>query len=351
MEALNDIGMLERFLERPHNKVDSAQIRIAGREYVIGDLSHLDSPAPFIALMPQWDFLDFLRDEAQSFPGFMLEMEAEVVDLVERDRRIEGVRLANGQLLTARKLVLMADGRGSLVRKKALMPIRRLGAPMDVLWFTLPKQANPGDKLRGSVDTGRMAILIDRDTYWQAAFLVSKGHAEEIKAKGAKWIMDEMKAAFPDLSFEGEGAPKDASDLFTLNVALDRLECWHRPGMLAIGDAAHAMSPIGGIGINLAIQDAVATANILTADLLAGREVDARLAEVQARRMFPTRVIQRGQKLAQDKIIGAVLGGTPITTAPLAIRVLDRFPLLRRLPGRIIGQGIRRERVNSPAAH
>jgi 2-polyprenyl-6-methoxyphenol hydroxylase-like FAD-dependent oxidoreductase len=350
MEALDDIGLLGRFLQRPHNKVDGAEIRIAGKDYQIGDLSHLDSPAPFIALMPQWDFLDFLRDEAEAFPGFALEMEAEVVGLVEREGRVEGVRMADGREIAARRLVLMTDGRGSLVRKQELLPVTQLGAPMDVLWFKLPKPANHGDRLRASVDTGRMAVLIDRVTYWQAAFLVAKGHAEEIKARGAGWIVEQMQAAFPDLSFEGEGGPKDASDLFKLNVALDRLDRWHKPGLLAIGDAAHAMSPIGGIGINLAIQDAVATANILAADLAAGVNVDGRLAEVQARRLFPTRVIQAGQKAAQDNIIGAVLGGTPITRAPLAVRLLDRFPLLRRIPGRIIGQGIRRERVTAPLA-
>lgn len=348
MEVLADLGLLERFLERPHNKVDSAQIRIAGREYIIGDLSHLDSPAPFIALMPQWDFLDFLRDEAAAFPTFELAMEHEVVGLVESEGRAIGVRLSGGQELHARKLVLMCDGRGSLVRKQELLPLTRLGAPMDVLWFKLPKQDNPGDLLRGSVDTGRMAVLIDRRSYWQAAFLVSKGNAEAVKARGIPWLMQQMREAFPDLSFPEEGSPQSAADLFTLSVALDRLDRWHRPGLLAIGDAAHAMSPIGGIGINLAIQDAVATANLLAEPLASNEHADDSLHKVQARRELPTRLIQRGQKLAQDNIIGAVLGGRPITRAPLAIRLLDRFPVLRRIPGRIIGQGFRRERVTAP---
>jgi 2-polyprenyl-6-methoxyphenol hydroxylase-like FAD-dependent oxidoreductase len=350
MEVLADIGLLERFLERPHNRLDTAEIRIAGRDYTIGDLSHLDSPAPFIAMMPQWDFLDFLRDEAAAFPAFALEMEAEVSGLIVRDGRVIGVTLADGREVAARKLVLMADGRGSLVRSQGLLPVKSLGAPMDVLWFRLPKLANHGDVLRGSIDTGRMAILIDRETYWQAAFIVAKGSGEEVKARGVEWVLAQMHEAFPDLSFAGEGGPQSAKDLYTLNVALDRLTRWHRPGLLAIGDAAHAMSPIGGIGINLAIQDAVATANILAAPLAAGEAVDPLLAKVQERRTFPTRVIQRGQKLAQDNVIGAVLSGRGITRAPWPVSMLDRFPLLRRIPGRIIGLGIRRERVRSPQA-
>ncbi len=350
MEILDQLGMLERFLERPHNRVNSARIRIAGRDYTIGDLSHLDSPAPFIALMPQWDFLDFLRDEASAFAPFALEMQAEVTGLVERDGRVTGVTMRGGSEYSARKLVLMADGRGSLVREQGILPVRRLGAPMDVLWFSLPKPANPGDSLRGSVDSGRMAVLIDRDTYWQAAFLVAKGEGDAVKARGADWVVAQMAELFPDLSFEGEGVPRSADDLYTLNVTLDRLDTWHRPGLLAIGDAAHAMSPIGGIGINLAIQDAVAAANALAAPLAAGKDVDDLLHKVQDRRLFPTRVIQRGQRLAQDNVIGAVLSGTVITQAPLPVRMLDRFPLLRRIPGRLIGQGVRRERVESPEA-
>jgi 2-polyprenyl-6-methoxyphenol hydroxylase-like FAD-dependent oxidoreductase len=193
-----------------------------------------------------------------------------------------------------------------------------------------------------------MAVLIDRRAYWQAAFLIPKGSAEDVKMRGIGWLRDQFSALFPELDLSG--GLESPEDLFLLSVALDRLERWHRPGLLAIGDAAHAMSPIGGIGINLAIQDAVAAANILAAPLSRGENVDHLLVRVQERREWPTRVIQRGQKLAQDNVIGAVLSGAPITKAPLAIRLLDRFPLLRRIPGRIIGLGVRRERVESPMA-
>ncbi len=348
MEILDQLGMLGRFLERPHDKVATAMVRVAGRDYTVGDLSHLASPAPFIAMMPQWDFLDFLRDEAEAFPGFSLEMEAQATGLVEEAGRIAGVRLADGRELRAGKLVLMADGRSSLVRRDGLLPVRTLGAPMDVFWFRLAKADDPAKRFIGAVDSGRMAVLIDRGTYWQTAFLIPKGAAEEVRARGVGWIRAQMQALFPELDLSG-GLESEA-DLHLLSVALDRLETWHRPGLLAIGDAAHAMSPIGGIGINLAIQDAVAAANAFAGPLARGEEVDGLLGEVQKRRLFPTRVIQAGQKLAQDNIIGAVLSGRPIVRAPWPVRMLDRFPLLQRIPGRIVGQGVRRERVRSPAA-
>lgn len=348
MEVLDQLGMLGRFLDRPHDRVHGAQIRIAGRDYTVGDLSHLDTPAPFIAMMPQWEFLDFLRDEAAAFPGFALEMEAEVTGLIEDGDRVAGVRLADGRELRAGKLVLMADGRSSLVRRQSLLPVTTLGAPMDVLWFRVAKAENAGEKLLGAVQTGRMAVLIDRRTYWQCAFLIPKGAAEEVKARGVGWVADQLLALFPELDLSG--GPQGTDDLHLLSVALDRLDEWDRPGLLAIGDAAHAMSPIGGIGINLAIQDAVAAANILAGPLARGEPADPLLHKVQQRRTLPTRVIQAGQKLAQDNVIGTVLSGAPIEDAPAVLKLLDRFPLLRRIPGRIIGLGVRRERVRSPAA-
>jgi 2-polyprenyl-6-methoxyphenol hydroxylase-like FAD-dependent oxidoreductase len=235
-----------------------------------------------------------------------------------------------------------------MVRRLSLLPLTQLGAPMDVLWFRLEKADEVGDKLRGAIDTGRMAVLIDRRTYWQVAFLIPKGASEEVKARGLGWLRGEMQALFPELDLSG-GLTGDA-DLHLLSVALDRLDRWHRPGLLAIGDAAHAMSPIGGIGINLAIQDAVAAANVLAGPIARGENLDPLLAKVQKRREFPTRVIQAGQKAVQDNAIGTVLSGTPITGAPRIMRLLDRYPRLRRIPGRIIGLGVRREAVRSPKA-
>jgi len=350
MEILDQLGLLGKFLARPHDKLNFAQIRVAGHDYTIGDLSHLDTPAPFIAMMPQWEFLDFLRDEAAAYPSYQLEMEAPADSVIEESGRITGVRLADGRELRASKLVIAADGRSSLVRRAGLLQVEEIGAPMDVFWFKLPRSGDSGKSLRASIDTGRMVVLIDRRTYWQCGFLIPKGQADTIKARGVDWIRCEVGKAFPDLDFSGEGVLKSTADLHLLEVKLDRLKTWHRPGLLAIGDAAHAMSPIGGVGINLAIQDAVAAANILAASLARGEGVDGLLGKVQRRRLLPTRIIQAGQKAAQQAVIDRILGGTPITRAAWPIRMLDRFALLRRIPGRMIGLGIRRERVRSPDA-
>ena len=345
MEVLDQLGMLQRFLERPHSELKGAELFIAGRTWRIAELTHLDTPAPFVAMMPQWDFLDFLRDEASAYPGFSLEMEAPVEAFVEEEGRVAGVRLRDGRELRA-TLTIAADGRDSLVRRNDMLPVENLGAPMDVFWFRIPK-APGGDTLRGSADRGLILALIDRGDYWQCALVIPKGRAEEIKARGIGPIRDAVHVAAPDLDL---AELDDVDDLKLLSVALDRLTCWYRPGLLAIGDAAHAMSPIGGIGINLAIQDAVAAANALAGPLARGDDVDPLLRKVQDRRMFPTRVIQQAQKLAQDNIIGRVLQpGEPIRKAPLAIRLFDRFPLLRRIPGRFLGFGVRREKVQSPA--
>jgi len=345
MEILSQLGMLDRFLKRPHSELSSAELRIAGRQWTVGDLSHLDTPAPFIAMMPQWDFLDFLRDEAKAFPGFQLRMEAPVAGFVTDEGRVAGVRLGNGEEVRAR-LTIAADGRTSIVR--AVLPLETLGAPMDVFWFRVPKSPAENGGLRGNVARGRLLVMIDRSDYWQCAFLIPKGAAESYLARGVEAIRKEVAEAAPDLD---TSALDEIGDLKLLNVALDRLTCWHRPGLLAIGDAAHAMSPIGGIGINLAIQDAVAAANFLAGPLSRGQAVDPLLHKVQDRRLLPTRIIQGGQKLAQDNIIGRLLQpGEPIRNAPLLIRLLNRFPILQRIPGRLIGLGVRRERVRSPVA-
>jgi 2-polyprenyl-6-methoxyphenol hydroxylase-like FAD-dependent oxidoreductase len=345
MEILDQLGMLKRFLKRPHNPVSGAEIRIAGREWRIGDLSHLHTPAPFIAMMPQWDFLEFLREEAKAFPGFHLEVEAPVDGFIEKQARVTGVRLNDGRKLEAR-LTIAADGRSSIAR--TMLPLQDLGAPMDVFWFRIPKSDSQRSGLRGNVERGRLLVMIDRGDYWQCAFLIPKGAAEAYQEKGIDSFRREVTAVVPDLDLS---ELDEISDLHLLTVKLDRLTQWWRPGLLAIGDAAHAMSPIGGIGINLAIQDAVAAANALAGPLARGEDVDSLLRRVQERRLFPTRVIQAAQKLAQDNIIGRLLQpGEPIRKAPLMVRLFDRYAILRRIPGRFIGLGVRRERVRSPEA-
>ena len=346
MEILDQLGMLKRFLQRPHNEVDRAELRIAGREWTIGDLSHLDTAAPFIAMMPQWEFLDFVRVEWKAFPGFQLQMDAPVQGFIEESGSVVGVRLASGEELRA-PLTVAADGRASIAR--ALLPLEDLGAPMDVFWFRIAKPKTEKGALRGNVERGRLLVMIDRGDYWQCAFLIPKGAAEAYQARGIDAIREEVAKAAPEDLDVAE--LDEISDFHLLTVKLDRLTTWHRPGLLAIGDAAHAMSPIGGIGINLAVQDAVATANILAEPLACGENVDPLLRKVQERRLYPTRVIQAGQKAAQDRIIGRLLQGSePVRQAPLIVRLFDRYPILRRIPGRIIGLGVRRERVRSPVA-
>ena len=348
MEILHELGLLERFLSRPHNRIDRAELVYNGRLMNIGDLSHLVMPAPFIAIMPQWDFLDFLRDEARAFPGFSLRMEAPVAELIDHGGRVAGVRLASGEVLRAGALVLMCDGRTSLAR--SLLPIEDLGAPIDVFWFAVPKAA-AGNALRGVLRGNRMLVLIDRRDYWQCASVFAKGRADAIKAQGIaafRASIGEMAPDLPDL----EAALPDWDAVRLLTVSLDRLTQWSRPGLLAIGDAAHAMSPVGGIGINLAIQDAVAAANALATPLARGWPVDRLLARVQARRMLPTRLVQGAQRLAHERILRPMLtGGQGVPEIPpLPFRLLDRHPLLRRIPGYLIGHGVRQEHVRSPAA-
>lgn len=351
MEILSELGLLTRFLALPHHRIDQATMRFSGRDMKVGDLRFLKTPARFIAMMPQWDFLNFLSGEAKKFPAFALRMNGDVRELIEVDGRVSGVILADKCRVIARKLVIAADGRNSIVRREAKLPVETLGAPMDVLWFSLPKSAETvsSEGLRGIVDAGRMLVMIDRGDYWQCAAVIEKGSADRIKARGIAAFRADIEAMATDLG-PLEGALTDINQLHLLSVSLDRLTTWHAPGLLAIGDAAHAMSPIGGIGINLAIQDAVATANLLAAPLLVRENVDGQLALVQKRRLLPTRIFQRGQRFFQENVIRAVLaGGVRSNKPPLPLRLLNRFPILRRIPGRIIGLGIRREHVKSPS--
>ena len=350
MEILDQLGILDLFLARPHSRIDTAEMRFAGQEYRLGDLSHLPTPAPFIAMMPQWEFLDFLRDEAAHYPHFTLHMEAKVAGLIEENGRIAGVQLEDGRIITdGGGLVIAADGRGSLVRERAGLEAETLGAPMDILWFPIPKSPDLKGGLRGVVEGGAMMVMIDRSDYWQCAFLIPKGSAEALKAQGIAAFRARIEQLAPELA-PLDTVLTDVDQLKLLSVALDRLKRWSTPGLLVIGDAAHTMSPIGGVGINLAVQDAVAAANIVAGPMARGAPIDPLLAKVQARRMFATRIIQAGQKMAQNGMITPLLQGKRPVRAPWVVRLLNRYPLLQRIPGRMVGLGIRREKVESPEA-
>ncbi len=348
MQVLDELGLLAQFLRRPHNRIDRAEISWNGRLMTIGDLTHLAMPAPFIAMMPQWEFLDFVRCEAERYTGFTLRMEASVDRFLDEGGRITGVRLRSGEDIRAGRLVLACDGRESIARRE--LPLERLGAPIDVFWFAVPKTGN-GTALRGSVTGNRLIVMIDRGNYWQCAFVIAKGGGEAIKARGIDAFRADVRAAAPDLPDLAQALP-DWEKVSLLSVSLDRLTEWSRPGLLAIGDAAHAMSPVGGIGINLAIQDAVAAANLLAAPLSRGADVDPLLPYLQRRRLLPTRVIQSAQRAVHENLLRPVISGTRSLPErpPLPMRLLDRYPLLRRIPGWFIGHGVRQEHVRSPAA-
>ncbi len=349
MDVLGELGLRERFLERPHQRLSRAELRIGGREMSVGDLSHVRSATPFIAMMPQWDFLDFLREEASRYPGFRLTMGSSVRSLEEAGERIAGARLDSGERIRTR-LVLAADGRRSIVRVDELLPVKDLGSPIDVFWFELPKRTQEEGTLRIAVEAGRILVRVDRGEYWQCAFVFPKGQAAALKRAGLPAMVAAIEQTEPRLGTIA-GDLRSLDDLHLLEVSLDRLTRWHRPGLLAIGDAAHAMSPMGGIGINLAIQDAVAAANVLAEPLARGRSVDHLLGKVQRRRQRSTQLIQAVQKIAQDRVLAPVLQRRgAYQGVPLPLLLLQRFPALRRVPGRAIAMGIRREQVTSPLA-
>lgn len=349
LELIDELGMLDAFLKRPHDEVQTLTAHVAGRPIIVADTSHLPVRCKFIALMPQWDFLDFLADAARTYPSFTLRMNAEVDDILMAKGRVAGVRLVGGEEIRA-GLTIAADGRNSVLRDKAQLPRRDLGAPIDVLWFRIPKEAGTTNATGGTFGAGTLVVQLDRGDYWQCAYVVAKGSAEALRAEGIAAFRARVAAAVPSLVNALETL-QSWDQVKLLSVSLDRLDQWYRPGLLAIGDAAHAMSPVGGVGINLAIQDAVAAANILARAIIMDEPTDDLLAKVQARRMFPTKVVQAAQKSIHHRLLEPLLAAkAPLVRPPLLLRLVDRFPVLRRIPARLIGLGIRREHIRSAEA-
>ena len=347
LDLFDELGLYDRLLERPHNKVPRLSACVGGRSFRLVDFTHLPGRGKFIALMPQWEFLDFLSDEAKGLPDFSLAMETQATGLIEEDGYVRGVTTADGRTIRA-GLVIAADGRGSVLRKAAGLPLQDLGAPIDVFWFRVPKRQGGDNETGGFVDKGEMVVLIDRGDYWQCARVIAKGEEDRIRGLGLDRFRADVVSAAPLLADEID-ALRSWDDVKLLSVSLDRLERWHRPGLLAIGDAAHAMSPVGGVGINLAIQDAVATASILPAPLAAGRDADPLLGRVRARRMLAVRAIQGLQRAIHRNVIGPARASEAPKPA-FFFRLLDAVPPLRRLPARILGLGVRREHIRSPKA-
>lgn len=348
LRLFDELGLLDTLLTRPHDKVRKLTIPFGDDRFDVADFSRLPPPANFVALMPQWEFLDCVADVARDYPNFALQMDCEAVDVVSDGGRITAVTTADGNTIRAR-LVIAADGRRSVLRGAAALPLEDLGAPMDVFWFRLAKPRTPDNRTTGYFRPGHVVAMIDRGDYWQCAYLFPKGAASTVQAAG----LPAFRAAVADSAPPLAGLVDQLTDweqVKLLTVALDRLARWHRPGLLAIGDAAHAMSPIGGVGINLAVQDAVAAANILAGPMRAGDDPDPLLHRVQARRMIPTRMVQGAQRLAHDRIIKPLLGSTgAIGHPPTVFRLFRRFPALQRIPAQLVGVGVRPEHIRSPA--
>jgi 2-polyprenyl-6-methoxyphenol hydroxylase-like FAD-dependent oxidoreductase len=349
LELMYELGLLEEFLKRPHQEVREIGGQIGKEAIRIGDFTHLRTHCKFLALMPQWDFLNFLAETGKSYSDFHLEMQAEATDLIEQSGRIVGVKAKTpeGEIEIRAPLTIGADGRNSIVRQRSGLEVIDLGAPMDILWMRISRQTTDSTQALGHVEPGKMFVMIDRGDYWQCAFLIPKGTAGEFRDRGIEKLHEDIVALEPFLR-DRVHELKDWNDISLLTVKVDRLRKWSRPGVLCIGDSAHAMSPVGGVGINLAIQDAVAAANLLAAKIRAGSFSDADLQAVQQRRKFPTRATQTLQIAVQNAVIKRVLTGSHPIRVPWTVKVMQRFPSLRRIPARVIGMGFRPEHVRTP---
>jgi 2-polyprenyl-6-methoxyphenol hydroxylase-like FAD-dependent oxidoreductase len=348
LRIMDELGLLDALLALPHQKAEQLRGQVGDFSVTIADFRSLSPRWGFIALMPQWDFLDFLAAQGRRFAGFDLRMQTEVTGLIEENGHVRGVHAItpDGLLDIRATLTVGCDGRHSIVREKAGLTILDLGAPMDVLWFALPRRPEDSSETIGRFDTGRIFIMINRGTHWQCGFVIPKGSFADVRARGLPAFRTTLVGLAPFLANRtDEIAAWD--DVKLLTVSVNRLSEWSRPGLLCIGDAAHTMSPVGGVGINLAVQDAVATANSLAEKLRAGTVTLNDLKQVQARRAFPANVIQAGQIFIQKRVIKRVLAGTKPMSPPLVMRMLRRFPLLRRLPARIVGIGVRPEHVRT----
>jgi 2-polyprenyl-6-methoxyphenol hydroxylase-like FAD-dependent oxidoreductase len=350
LEVVHELGLLEEFLTLPHQEIRELRAQVGDVTLKIADFGHLPTRCPFIAFMPQWDFLAFLARHASAYPTFQLRTRTEATGLLEEDGRIAGVEALapEGRVQIGADLVVAADGRHSVLRDRAGLSAETLGAPMDVLWFRLPRTSGDPANVMGRFDPGRIFITLNRGGYWQCGFVIAKGSLEALRARGLDAFRREVARLAPYAAARID-AIRSWDDVKLLTVQVDRLRRWSRPGLLCIGDAAHAMSPIGGVGINLAIQDAVAAANRLAVPLAERRVTTDDLTAVQRRRELPTRVTQQLQLTVQRRAIARVLTTRAPLRPPALVRLLARVPLFWRLPARLIGIGVRPEHVRSPA--
>ncbi|WOH85108.1 FAD-dependent oxidoreductase [Bradyrhizobium sp. BEA-2-5] len=350
LQVMDELGLIDGFLKLPHQRLQKMDGLFGGTPVRIADLRRLSVKYPFIAMMPQWDFLNYLRESGKRFPSLKVLMKAEATDLIRRGDAVAGVHAntPDGPIDIEADLTIACDGRHSTVRGRAGLEVEEIGAPMDVLWFRAGRRPDETENVFARVEPGKMMITFDRGDYWQCAYVIAKGQYEAVKARGLQALLDDVVRMAPILR-SGITDVKSFDDIKLLTVAINRLERWTQPGLLCIGDAAHAMSPIGGVGVNLAVQDAVATANILAAKLVHGVPSEDELDAVRRRREFPVRVTQRMQVIVQNNIISGALkaGDQPV---PLALRLITAMPWLQGLTARMVAVGVRPEHVHSPAA-
>ncbi|MBR0845441.1 FAD-dependent oxidoreductase [Bradyrhizobium liaoningense] len=352
LEVMDELGLIDAFLKLPHQRLQRMDGLFGGTPVRIADLGRLHTKYPFIAFMPQWDFLNFLREAGQRFTSLKVLMSTEAIDLIRRGERIAGVRAKtpDGPVDIEADLTIACDGRHSTVRERAGLAVEEIGAPMDVLWFRAGRKADEAENLFARVEPGKMMVTFDRGDYWQCAYVIAKGQYDAVKARGLQALLDDVVRMAPVLK-SGIADVKSFDDVKLLTVAINRLTRWTRPGLLLIGDAAHAMSPVGGVGVNLAVQDAVATANLLADKLRHGCPSEDELDAVRRRREFPVRMTQRMQVIVQNNIIsGALQGGDRPLKVPLIVRLITALPWLQGIPARLLALGVRPEHVHSKAA-
>jgi 2-polyprenyl-6-methoxyphenol hydroxylase-like FAD-dependent oxidoreductase len=351
LELMFELGLMDKFLKLPHQKVETLSAQIGAEHVEMVDFRHLPTHCKFVALMPQWDFLNFLAEQGKRYKTFDLRMQAEARDLIEENGRIVGLiaDTPDGALTIRADLVVGCDGRHSTVREKAGLKSDDYGAPMDVLWFRVSHKDGDKADTFGHIEAGRLMVMFDRGDYWQCAYVIPKGGIERVKSEGLEAFHARVVEMSPFLS-DRIGELKSWDDIKLLSVTVDRLRKWWRPGLICIGDAAHAMSPIGGVGINMAVQDAVAAANRLAGPLRAGKVTDEDLQAIQERRTLPVKFTQWMQLTIQRRIISRVLESQQRPKPPLIFKTFGVFPILRSIPARLIGVGIRPEHVRTPEA-
>ena len=352
LQVMDELGLIDGFLKLPHQRLQKMDGLFGGTKVRIADLARLDTKYPFIAFMPQWDFLNFLREAGGRFASLKVMMSTEAVDLIRGGDTIAGVRAStpDGVIDIEADLTIACDGRHSAVRERAGLEVEEIGAPMDVLWFRAGRTPDETENLFARVEPGKMMITFDRGDYWQCAYVIAKGQYDAVKARGLQALLDDVVRMAPVLK-RGIADVKSFDDVKLLTVAINRLPRWTRPGLLCIGDAAHAMSPVGGVGVNLAVQDAVATANLLAEKLTRGCPSEDELDAVRRRREFPVKMTQAMQVVVQNNIIsGALKGGDRPLKVPLIVRLITALPWLQGIPARFLALGVRPEHVQSKAA-